>query len=275
MTRISSNVQPVKVVVIKAKNICVAEIDCYVALCDVIDCMVLAARNLVDSDTILRSVETFLARFEALYGLEWSTPKFHWMLHFKNHFEEFLNFVSCWVLERKHKEPKGYGQDIRNTTYLDKSVLHELICESLHAICDPNTYVFNTLCVLKPRAASATLVEVIRHYLRLGEGDFSCEVSSASHPSEYVYCCSGDVVLFQTDPNSDMRAGELLYSVAVEGEVVVLINEFTLVSVADGAAIWRVQDNTVLEHSMAVVDVVVWSKQVANEIKMILPRNYT
>ena len=82
-------------------------------------------------------------------------------------------------------------------------------------------------------------------------------------------------MLFQTDPNSDMRAGELLYSVAVEGEVVVLINEFTLVSVADGAAIWRVQENTILEHGMTVLDVVVWSKQGADEIKMILPRNYT
>ena len=78
---------------------CVVEIEAYSALCGVIDCLVATGKGLVDPDTLLNAVETFLDKFDTAFGFDWSTPKFHWLLHFSdvhNKFEKLTLRVGPW-----------------------------------------------------------------------------------------------------------------------------------------------------------------------------------
>ncbi len=63
----------------------------------------------VQGSIVLKSVEVFLDFYDKAFGLEWSTPKFHWMLHFGGYADRFGELISCWPLERKYKTPKENG----------------------------------------------------------------------------------------------------------------------------------------------------------------------
>ena len=70
--------------VVQRAGKCVVEIEAHSALCDVIDCLVATGKDLVESDTLLNAVETFLDKFDTAFGFDWSTPKCHWLLHFSD-----------------------------------------------------------------------------------------------------------------------------------------------------------------------------------------------
>ena len=77
--------------VVLPADVCPAERQAFVALCDVIDCMRATAYQHVDRSTILKSVETFLHLYDLAFGMAWSTPKFHWALHFGDYVEKSSN----------------------------------------------------------------------------------------------------------------------------------------------------------------------------------------
>ena len=154
--------------------------------------------------------------------MEWSTPKFHWALHMGDYYDEFEELVNCWPLERKHKVPKSYGQDIRNTRIYQRSVLHEVVSDHLYKLSDPETFAFTRLGLLKPvRQAPKKVVDFTRADFGFPpDVAFTCETAFQSHPSPEVFCCQGDVVLFVEDDNDNVLAGELLCSLNVEGDPV-------------------------------------------------------
>ena len=210
--------------IVQSSGKCIVEIDAYNALCDVIDCMVAAATDLVDSGAIQRSVEHFLDSFDAAFGMEWTTPKFHWMLHFPDFHRKFKRLISCWPLERKHKVPKSYGTDVRNTRTYERSLLHEVTCDHLAALSDPDTFAFNSFGLLKPRAAPQTAIGFVRAALQIrADVVFSCQYAATSHPSERVYCAEGDVILFQENDGAQVIAGQIWSNLSVEGETLAIV----------------------------------------------------
>lgn len=243
---------------------------CYFSLCDVIDCMVCHARGLVDKVTIRNAVETFLARFDTAFGMEWSTPKFHWMLHFSDH----VQFVSCWPLERKHKVPKAYASDVRNTRVFERSVMHEVVAEQLHDLADPDTFIFNRHCIIHGRPASKLVKKFVCEALHLdADLDFSVEHAFRSHPSDYVYCSQGDVCLFEQEADK-LDCGEILHNLSVEGEPCAIVNAWEFVESNDGVAMWLLQDNPILVHGGDILDVVIWTKYDSRQVSTLLPRQY-
>ena len=81
---------------------CAAACVAYLALADVIDCIVAISRGVnVPPDQLLATVEHFLAMFAAAFGLDYMTPKFHWLLHLMDHYVNFGGLPTCWTLERK------------------------------------------------------------------------------------------------------------------------------------------------------------------------------
>ena len=91
---------------------CPGEVSVYLALCDVIDCLSCFARGKITPETIKRCVHTFLQLFCDVFGFEYMTPKFHWLLHFGDYAKRFGMLVACYVHERKHKMVKRYPNDL-------------------------------------------------------------------------------------------------------------------------------------------------------------------
>ena len=101
---------------------------CYNALCDVLDLLVHVNRGLSqDAQMVDDAVHLFLARFVAVFSVDYLTPKFHWLLHFGDHIRHANGLLSCFVHERKHKVAKRYCTAVANTISYEKSVLGEAI----------------------------------------------------------------------------------------------------------------------------------------------------
>ena len=109
------------------RALCPQEIHCYVCLCDLVESFMCVARGTIESSDLLARVERFLAAFEAAFGAPCMTPKFHWLLHFKRHWDKFKVLTACFVHERKHKMVKRYCENILNTVQFERTVLHEVV----------------------------------------------------------------------------------------------------------------------------------------------------
>ena len=262
------------VIVVKKSGRCVAEVDTYSALCDVIDCLMLATRSAIDARTLLEAVETFLDHFHLTFGMEWSVPKMHWLLHFSDVLRKHGLLLTCWALERKHKGPKAHGADIRNTRQYERSVLHEIICDHLCVLDDPDVFAFSRLGLIKPRKAPKRVADVVRNAFEIPDmPDIDCQHAIASHPSESVYCSVDDAILFHED-GEPVRAGQVRWNLAVVGEVIVVVAMWALESVDDGAAVWRMSETLEMISGETVRDVLCWTMLEEGKAKSLLPRRY-
>ena len=252
---------------------CLPEIKAYVALCSVIDVMMGIARDLVDENLILEAVETFLDYFDKAFGMAYSTPKFHWMLHFKDHFRTFEKLVSCWPLERKHKVPKAYATDVRNTQAYEQSVLYDVIAHHLHRLADPSTFAFMTLGLINPRPASNAVMRFVGKLLELPEGlNFDCKFALTCHPTNFLWVSVGDVVTFEED--GFIKVGEVWYLLTILDEMISVINEWEMVSVENGAVRCRLPGKPKLVFCENITYTVIWARYSATETKYLQPREY-
>ena len=94
-------------------DLCNAACHAFLALSAVVDCIVSAARSRVDPSRLDQLVERFLELFGDAFGLEWMTPKCHWMLHFGDHLRKWKFLPNCFVLESKHRTPKRFATELR------------------------------------------------------------------------------------------------------------------------------------------------------------------
>ena len=68
-------------------------------------------------------VEDFLAAYSLAFGVQWVTPKFHWLLHFGDHLRQVDMLVACFVHERKHKMVKRYVEKIMSDIIFERGVV--------------------------------------------------------------------------------------------------------------------------------------------------------
>ena len=89
----------------------------------------------VDPDKLDKLVEKFLDKFIEAFGIEWMTPKFHWMLHFGDHLRKHSWLLNCFVLERKHRVAKRYATEMKNKgKTANSSLIMEITSHHLAAI---------------------------------------------------------------------------------------------------------------------------------------------
>ena len=270
----------VEVVIIPTGE-CRGQCTAYVCLCAVIDCLVGSARGLVSPRNLEKAVEKFLDAFDAAWGMDFSTPKFHWMLHFGDHLRLLGYLVSCWSLERKHKIPKRYGTDIRNTTTYDSSLIHEVSCDHLSKLDNPDTFKFLKVGLINPRPATKKLLEFVRVALALSVEQWNAiavRMSSQCRVSKHNVCSVKDVVLVDTNSSGDgsttIAAGEVWACLEIEGEVVFILTIWTLIAKIHGAATWRVALNPEMFPASSVLESLVWAKHAPGEVKTLLPAHF-
>ncbi len=110
---------------------------CFLLLVKVLELLQSSARGVVPPALLRAAIEAHLKSFKALYGSEAMTTKFHATLHFPAFLEKHGFLPNCFVLERKHKGPKRYGNEIRNTSAAwEASVLREVTALHLNVVSD-------------------------------------------------------------------------------------------------------------------------------------------
>ena len=83
-------------------------------------------RNTITPDQLLKLVEDCLAAYSLAFGVQWMTPKYHWLLHFGDHLRQVEMLVACFVHERKHKIDKRYVEKIMSDIIFERGVLAEV-----------------------------------------------------------------------------------------------------------------------------------------------------
>ena len=235
---LASFAQTVLLVVGRCNESCMKACAAFLALVDVCELIAATHRMDVSPARLLGSIHRFLELFVASWGFEWLTPKCHWMLHYAESLARNGKLFNCFVLERKHRVPKRYAEDIKNISRnASTSILSEVLCHNLASLKRP---VFDfSIGLVGGRPASKATRKLIWRVLELEDRNDVVMISNVSRISALESCQRYDVVLLR-DGHDSIRAGKVALHFAAGGLQLSLVHLWTLHHKVDGTAmaIW-------------------------------------
>ena len=196
----------------------------YELFCDMADLVNEAAAGFATADQLRNVVNAFQEAFVAAGWAPFAHPKFHRCVHFADQFAKWRFIVSCWVLERKHKDPKQYAATTKNLAAYEKTVLHETTCRSLARLQLPDTF-STTLGLIDGIPAKRQTADMLRATLQLHIdecGDNEMMTAQRARFSLRGVCACGDAVLVKADGEA-MCAGEVVVLASIRGVTTVVL----------------------------------------------------
>ena len=177
---------------------------CFMLLINVLQLIEKSARGATTPANLQRAIVAHLRTFKALYGDEWMPVKFHMSIHLPMFLQRWGFLPNCFVLERKHRVPKKYANDMRNTSGdWEKSVLRE--CTAAHfAELERNTTHFQAAaCLIDAFAPKAAMLKTLLSALgvhHIPDAHHGIELTTArtARINEWETCAKQDVVLIKS-----------------------------------------------------------------------------
>lgn len=204
--------------------------------------VVASSRVEVSPAVLLGVVHRFLAEFTVAFGFEFLTPKAHWLLHLPVALQRFGRLLNCFVLERKHRLPKRFATELKNTAHdASKSLLTEVVCQHLSQLVN---FDFSTdVALVKGRPAPKTSRRLILNVLELDDAaDLEVLTASTVRFNPLATCHQGDVVLLQTEEG--ISAGRIKLCCSVNGVCACILQRFSFLRRTPDTALvlWKVSD---------------------------------
>ena len=226
-------------------------VDCFYALCDVLDILREAAvPHKVRPKDLQRAVLNHLRRFQACYGTQFWVPKAHLALHLALMLSLFGVLLSCFVHERKHKELKRFGTLSRavernpSCTNWDKGLLQNVLrvqLQDLHNGALPNVPVFSS----KFRPAPKQQLAELRKYFGTPNADVNMSVEVLLRG--YIHVHTGDVVSLTVGGVN--RVGEVWHHLEIDTTYFSCVNIFQSLPAKN---MFLVQDEPVLVETASI-----------------------
>ena len=186
--------------------------DAFLAMITMTDLIASAPKRRIQPAEVLAAVQKILDVFVGVWGFEWTTPKFHWLLHFPEFLarthelmgdDDFGWLPNCFALERTHKLGKGCATERMNTTRMKSGgLLGEVLCQHLSDMGDAPSF---RVGLMKGHKATKAVQTRIRSSLELSD-NVVVEVARSSWHSNLSFSCQGDFVLHADAP---MQAGKV------------------------------------------------------------------
>ena len=206
---------------------CVNACSAFLALVEVCELIAATVRYEVKPARLLGKVHRTLELFVAAFGLEWLTPKLHWMLHYAETLAKNGRLFNCFCLERKHKVPKSYADDYKNITRSSsKNILSEVVCHHLVKLKTPGVFDF-TVGLVGGRPCPRRARQGILKFLGTEFADDDIDVAHVSRINAYEVCHKGDVVLLKD--GDVVKAGKIAQHFVLAGVPFSLVHPWTLV----------------------------------------------
>lgn len=256
-----------------------AECNVFLAMIDMIDLIVSTPKRRIEPANLLAAVHKFLELFVAVWGFEWTTPKYHWLLHFAEFLAKMHEIMdddddwgwlpNCFALERKHKLGKRYATERTNTTRMKSGgLLSEVLCQHMSDM--DNAPRFRIGLVQGHKATKAVQTQ-IRSSLELSD-DILVEVARSSWHSNLSYSTKGDFVLFRNHADGTMKAGKVQLHFEAGGVPASIVELYELVSRHDNYLVWKlVADTREWIETDLILDCVVYNKLPDGNIACMLP----
>ena len=195
----------------------------FMALCGLVDLLMVANLGKCTPDQLKDAVRTFIDACKAAGWEQYFIPKFHWLCHLHCHLKRFGCLPTCWVHERKHRVSKRYSSDITNTQVMERSVLGEVVAHNLHDLKRPGLFNLSPGLV-EPIKAKKPLVDFVRANIDANIGADSVEHGLQARITPAGYCCRGDIALVRSDDGINFACGEIVLHLQIDGQPLSLVN---------------------------------------------------
>ena len=202
--------------------------------------VVATARVEVSPAVLLDVVHRFLDDFTKAFGFEWLTPKAHWLLHLPDALARYGRLPNCFVLERKHRLPKRYATEAKNTAHnASKSLLSEIVC---HHLTQLMAHDFTTdIALINGRPAPKKSRRHILNELKLiDDGMLEVLTAKVARFNPLATCHQHDVVLLNDE--GGLSAGRIKLHCSVGGVCMCFVERFSAIRRTPGTAsvVWKV-----------------------------------
>lgn len=251
-------------------GVCTAECMALIAFADVVDFMYNVPRGGITPAMLRSAVHKFLCLYVRAFTVNGMSPKFHWLLHFAYHLDNFGTLLSCFVHERKHRMVKRYANDIVNTRVFELSVLNEVTCHHLSTLLLESTFDFR-IGLVRPHAASPSLRGWIASAFDIGDVQ-PVLTGSESRINKLATCRRNDVV-YVSDAHGGFVAGQVWVHLDIGGTPMSVVSIWCFVAInkEHGTAEWRASDNPMMVRTCDILDVSIWTRLDSGNIRTLLP----
>ena len=149
-------------------------------------------------------------------------------------------------------------------------MLHEVICKHIASLKDADTFNFLRCSLFKPQKAPQHLLNYLAQLLEVPASALTCKTSCIARHSVRVVASVEDCILYKA-VGGGLGAGEVWSNFELEGELAVLVQAWTFVSEAHGAAVWEISEDLEVVFSEDIIDTVIWCKHSATQVKTLIP----
>ena len=250
---------------------CTTECIAFLALADVVDLIVASSRLTVPPLRLLQAVEKFLGLFRDAWGVEWLTPKFHWLLHLAGVLHKRGMLLNCFCLERKHRTPKRYATELANTSAATaKTLIMEVTSHHFGQLNDDAAFCF-ALGLINPRPPSKKMIRLLHSELNINCDEQRVLWSYESRFSKVATCKKNDVIIYKQGDAGEVKAGTVQLQLDVEGVAVASVSVMSFVRSESAFSVWTNSDHVQLIELSAIVDTVLHRNLDNNRVAIILP----
>ena len=182
---------------------------CYLMMVQLIELLQQSSRQLVTGAEYTRVCQHFLKLCRELYGGEVMTPKFHSSMHFGRCLDAWPHLPSCFGLERKHKFPKRWANQITNTKHsYEAHVLRMVTVHHCEALLSGKSSFGKEACLLEPREPSVRMGKAMQAAIgNLGE----ITIARTARINEYEKIEKGDMIYICIDGSELFGTVEYLF----------------------------------------------------------------
>ena len=203
---------------------------CFLLLVHAVELLLRCAKQRVSGHEYVGVVQRFLRSFKGLFGNDFMTPKFHAALHFGVWLDRWQSIPNCFVLERKHKLPKRWGNQITNIqAAFEGSVLRNCTLHHLEALHDDRRFCKSAHLVL-----SASPSPKLAEAMAAAMGNLGVvQVAQEARVNEFEFVRRTDFVLIGSAPGYQFGRIEVLFAQEVDAELQqphALVQVFNLVA---------------------------------------------
>ena len=253
----------------RRREMCTAQIDSFLALCDVLDLLLCTVRDLVSADLLESTIFNHLDLFQLAYGLLNWLHKHHMSTHLGPMLRQFGCLLSCFVHERRHKLVKRYGQDRKNTTNYEAGLVQECTLQHLHD--------------MKSQWIASGLHDPIRPRKQWLEAMIALHPTAVNIMTSRVITVAhstftaGDVVLVHV--NDALCVGEVWFHVSIDGNVQTCVSLWEPVPASASATAWvktyRKRERPLMLESSHLREALVYLESARGEsVSVLIPPAY-
>ena len=258
--------------VVRAKK-CLPECKAFLALVDMMDVLQLATTRSCTAQSLRDVVDAFLACIRAIP--EWAPyliPKFHWLEHLADHLARWGLLPNCWVHERKHRVAKRYGQDIRNTSNNERSLLGQVLSHNLHDLSLPGVFEHG-VALIGAHIASKLQLKYLRNWLDMGLDADDCMTSRKARILPMGYCCIRDIVLAISSDGVNYYGCEIWFHFQVSRGVYIVVRAYNVKATDPLASTvdWEASDRLFIIGADQILQSVTYTKLDVRNIRTIIP----